>query len=340
MRVLQQIAVVDTHTGGEPTRVWVGGMLNLPGESVREQRGWLQSQHDQLRTFLMQEPRGHRGMCGAMSVRPCDPGADLGVVFMDNHRYMDMCGHATMGYITAMVEMGSLGSPPGEHRVVMETPAGLVHVRYVVGTDGVQEVSFRNVVAFHCGSYEVELDRIGTVTVDVAYGGNVFALVDCRQLGVPVKPATLPRLKALATAVLRAVDRQAEVRHPRTGEPLRPTWVELYDEQSNPPRNVVIGAPRDGGSGEVLPADKVDRSPCGTGLSAKMALLHSRGELAVGEPYVYQSIIGSRFRGTVVDVVADGVVPEIAGRAYVMGIAHLMATEEDLFGRGFLLPEG
>ncbi len=307
---------------------------------MREQRAWLQEHHDDLRTFLMREPRGHRGMCGAMTVRPCAPEADLGVVFMDNHRYMDMCGHATIGLITAMVETGSLVAPPGEHALTMETPAGLVSVRYTVDDKVVREVSFRNVPSFYCATRTITLSDFGDVTLDVAYGGNVFALVDAHLLEVLVVPDSLPHLKALATEVLREVDAGDDILHPVTGERMRPTWVQFYDERHDPPRNVVIGAPRLLGSGEVMHADKVDRSPCGTGLSAKLALLNKRGKLRVGDTYVYESIIGSRFRGTVVACTDEGVIPEIAGRAYVMAFSQLVASEGDLFKRGFLLPEG
>lgn len=307
---------------------------------MREQRAWLQEHHDDLRTFLMREPRGHRGMCGAMTVRPCAPEADVGVVFMDNHRYMDMCGHATIGLITAMVETGSLVAPPGEHALTMETPAGLVSVRYTVDDEGVREVTFRNVPSFYCATRSITLSDLGDVTLDVAYGGNVFALVDAHLLEVPVIPDALPRLKSLATEVLRKIDATDEILHPKTGERMRPTWVQFYDERHDPPKNVVIGAPRSVGSGEVMHADKVDRSPCGTGLSAKLALLHQRGKVGVGDTYYYESIIGSRFRGTIVARSGEGVIPEITGRAHVMALSQLVASEDDLFGRGFLLPEG
>lgn len=340
MRVLKQITVVDTHTAGEPTRIWLSGISNLPGASMAEKRDWVARYHDKLRTFLMQEPRGHKGMCGALLTQPADPHAVAGVIFMDNHRYMDMCGHATIGVATAMAEMGTIECQEGENELALDTPAGVVNVHIKIVNGVVEEVRFRNVPSFHCASGRISLPDIGDVPIDVAYGGNVFVLVEAKYLNVEIRQDNLPILKELATQLLREMDAQAAILHPRTGTPLKPTWVQFYDEEEDPPRNIVIGARRDPDSGEVIFCDKVDRSPCGTGLSAKLAMLYSKGKLTVGTDYWYQSVIGTRFRGRIVAEVDEGVIPEIAGRAFITGIAHLVAEEDDPLAWGFFLPEG
>jgi len=342
MRVSKWITVVDTHTGGEPTRVWVNGPFNLPGETMRQRRDWFRTHYDHLRTFLMQEPRGHRGMCGAIITPPASPEADLGVIFMDNYHYMDMCGHATIGLVTALVEVGALHYVQGRNYLTLDTPAGLVKVVFSVTSAGVDEVAFRNVTSFHCAEETVRLPEYGEVKVDIAYGGNAFVLVDAEALHLKICPTNLPRLKLLASKILQAVNTQVEAYHPVTGDRIRPTWVQFYDEQDTPPRNVVIGGmlPPTDKSETITLCNKVDRSPCGTGLSAKLATLYKKGVLRVGDEYVYQSIIGSQFRGKIVAKDPPGIVPEISGRAYVTGINHLIATEEDIFKWGFLLPEG
>ena len=340
----EQMTVVDTHTAGEPTRIWVGGCLGAPGKTMAERRVWLRSNFDHLRTFLMQEPRGHRGMSGAIVGPPCDPAADIGIVYMDNYRYMPMCGHATIGVVTALAELGHLSPAGEENRLLLDTPAGQVKVRYRWSEGKVTEVSFRNVCSYHIVRASVDVRPWGTIPFDVAYGGNVFVLVSLEDLPLTISPERLPELRDAATEILRRVDRETTITDPITGETLRAVWLEFYDEHSNPPRNVVLGAPTSEEGNALLRCNKVDRSPCGTGLSAKLATLYSRGTLEIGETYRYQSIIGTEFRGTILETCqagdAVGIVPEIFGSAHVIGIHTLFAAGGDPFRKGFLLPEG
>lgn len=340
----KEMTVVDTHTAGEPTRIWIGGCFNAPGETMAERREWFRRDFDHLRTFLMQEPRGHRGMSGAVVGLPCNPTADIGVVYMDNYRYMPMCGHATIGVVTALAELGYLNPDGGENRLVLDTPAGQVQVSYRWSEGKVRDVSFRNVCSWHIARASVDVSPWGTISFDVAYGGNLFVLVSVERLPLTISPEQLPELRDAATQILRSVDRETIITDPVTGERLRAVWLEFYNEGCDPPQNVVLGSPTAEMSDALLRCNKVDRSPCGTGLSAKLATLHAQGALGIGETYRYQSIIGTEFRGRILETCQagsmSGIIPEVSGSAHVVGIHTFFAADEDPFRTGFLLPEG
>ncbi|MFC2105317.1 proline racemase family protein [Candidatus Bipolaricaulota bacterium] len=344
MNLPRQVMAIDTHTAGEPTRIWVGGLLNAPGETMAERRIWLRDNADHVRTFLVQEPRGHRGMSGAIVGPPCDPTADIGVIYMDNYRYMPMCGHATIGVVTALVELGHVVPQGIENELVLDTPAGRVPTTYKVRQGKVSEVAFRNVCSYHIVRTSLEIPSLGHVGFDVAYGGNYFVLVSVEQLALRITVANLPQLRDFATNILRAVDSQMALVDPISGDPIRVVWLEFYDETCDPARNVVLGAPVAGDGESLLRCNKVDRSPCGTGLSAKLATLFARGTLKPGDRYRYQSIIETEFSGTIAETCpvgnVIGIVPEICGSAYITGVNTLFAGNEDPFPTGFVLPEG
>ena len=344
MNLPRQVTVIDTHTAGEPTRIWVGGLLGTPGRTMADRQAWLRDNSDHVRTFLVQEPRGHRGMSGAIVGSPCDPAADIGVIYMDNYRYMPMCGHATIGVVTALVESGHLVPQDEKNELVLDTPAGRVPVTYKMRQGRVSEVAFRNVCSYHVVGTSLEIPSLGQVGFDVAYGGNYFVLVSAEQLALKVSVDNLPRLRELATDILRAVDSQTALVDPISGDPIRVVWLEFYDETCDPARNVVLGAPVAGDGGSLLRCNKVDRSPCGTGLSAKLATLFARGTLKLGDRYRYQGIIGTEFSGTIVETCPAGevvgIIPEIRGSAYIIGVHTLFVVDEDPFPVGFVLPEG
>jgi proline racemase len=344
LQLPDQLTVVDTHTAGEPTRIWIGGLYGIPGATMAERRIWLRDNYDHLRRFLVQEPRGHRGMSGAIVGPPCDPSADVGVVYMDNYRYMPMCGHATIGVVTALVEMGHLNACGGSGELVLDTPAGTVSVVYREEGGRVRDVTFRNVCSYHIVRSCLEVTSIGAVEYDIAFGGMHFVLVSVDQVPLEITPRSLPELRDTATAILREVDHQGGVVDPIGGQRVRPMWLEFYDETRNPARNVVLGAPVSAPGEGLLRCNKVDRSPCGTGLSAKLATLHARGDLSVGDVYPYESIIGTCFLGIIAQTCSegevDGIIPEVRGSAHIIGTHTLLAGRNDPFPAGFLLPEG
>jgi len=304
VKLRRLIQVVDTHTAGEPTRVVTGGLPPIPGETMEEKRRWLAEHADGLRRFLLYEPRGHADMFGAILTPPTNPETHFGLVFLDCGGYLSMCGHGTIGAVTALAALGWLDEEEEE----------------------VKAITFRNVPAFYLGPLKWEGRRL-----EIAYGGNLFALVEAREAGLPLTREALPELVRLGMEIRRWVNANHRFQHPATGEPLVVELVEFYEE-GDPPRNVVVF-----GEGQV------DRSPCGTGTCAKMAFLHARRRLRVGEEYRHLGILGTEFVGRIVAETRVGdlpaIVPEVTGSAYVMGFGHLVLEEGDPFPEGFrLLP--
>ncbi|MGC9530221.1 MAG: proline racemase family protein [Candidatus Bipolaricaulaceae bacterium] len=323
MNLRRWLPVVDTHTAGEPTRVVLGGIPPIPGASMAERMRWLEANADDLRTFLVREPRGHADMFAALVVPPADPTADVGLLFLEGGGYLAMCGHATIGAVTALVSLGWTTADC----LVADTPAGLVRCRIVSDGGRVSAVAFRNVPSFYLGT----VSR-GKLPVDIAYGGNLFALVDADLWGLELSPGALIDLVRLGLDLRTWVNGQSTFRHPVTGAALTVELVEFYQETPRP-RNVVVF-----GQGQV------DRSPCGTGLSAKLSLLHARGAVGVGDAYRYQGILGTEFVGAVVSEVdlggARGIIPEVTGSAHVVSMATLVLEEGDPLPNGFSLAGG
>jgi len=311
------VETIDTHTAGEPTRIILEGVDNeYRGESVASQRDRFAETSDWIRELLMCEPRGHDDMFGAVPTDTTDPRADLGLFFMDSQGYLDMCGHGTIGAITALLETGRL-EPRDE--LVVETPAGLVRTVPTMTDDGsVEAVTIRNVDSFVCEQVAVPLERSGetaTVPVDLVYAGNLVGLVDVDHLGLAVVPENVPTFVDLGMTLREHLATDHPITHPFTGEEETTSILEFYERGGGADgvdRNVVVF-----GNGQV------DRSPCGTGTCAKMTLLHEQGELGIDEPYPYESVIGTRFTGRLLEARArEGytvTTPEVSGQAHVIG---------------------
>lgn len=324
------LTTVDTHTAGEPTRVVVAGVPFIQG-SMGEKRRRLQEQYDSIRTVLMHEPRGHSDMFGAILTAPVHPEADLGVVFMDTGGYLAMCGHGSMGAVAAALATGLIERREPETVIVMDTAAGLVRARVEIDGQRVGQIAVENVPAFLWRG-DVEIVRAsGRLHVDIAFGGNFFALVPAHRLGLTVEPLRLRELIYQAMEIRAAVNEELEVVHPVEPHLNGVDLVEIYEEEPEEGidcRNVVV-------FGDA----QVDRSPCGTGTSAKMAALYAEGRLALGESFVNQSIIGTCFTGRLLRTESVGeysaVVPEIAGRAYVTGLQQFVVDPRDRLKAGF-----
>ena len=312
---MQRIQVIDSHTGGEPTRLVIGGFPDLGGGSMAERRALLADRHDKWRAAAVLEPRGSDVVVGALLCEPVSPDAAAGVVFFNNAGYIGMCGHGTIGLVASLAHMGRIGV--GEHRI--ETPVGAVTT--TLHEDG--SVSVRNVPAYrHLHQVAVELPGHGTVRGDVAWGGNWFFLVS--EHGQRVASDNLAALTGYTSALRRALAAQgitgadgAEIDH-----------VELFanDDEGADSRNFVL-----------CPGNAYDRSPCGTGTSAKIACLAADGKLAPGEVWTQASVIGSRFEASY--EMADGkvIIPTLRGRAYISAEATLLIEEDDPFGWGIRL---
>lgn len=292
----------------------------------------MKNRHDGVRRLLMNEPRGHEVMSGACVVPPCHPDADVGVIYIETGGYLPMCGHDTIGLCTALVECGLVPVTEPTTVIKLDTPAGLVTAEVTVKDGSAEQVSFRNVPAYLHGAMSIDVPGIGTVSCDIAYGGNFYAIVDARKLGLALEPSNATAIVDAAVRIRSEINRQAVVEHPESPFIRGVTHVEFYADPRHPEadlRNAV-----------VVPPGGIDRSPCGTGTSAKIAALHAQGALALNEPFVHESIVGSLFRGRAVERTTVGdrpaVVTEIAGNAWIMGMHTFYSDEEDSLNEGFL----
>lgn len=305
------IETVDTHTAGEPTRIITGGVFleDLTG-SVEQQRTQFARHHDSIRRLLLREPRGHTDMFGAAIVEPTEADADVGVFFMDNGGYLDMCIHGTIGVVTYLQQTGQFEGEPGD-AVHVETPAGVVRAEFQASDDGRTPISIVNVPSYHLRRVTLTDDQMGTITVDLAYSGNLFAIIDVDDVRLSVGPQSLPQLIDLATRLRDRLNAQERVVHPVTGEDLAVELIEFF-QRDTVDRNATIF-----GNGQV------DRSPCGTGTCAKLATLYAHDQLSVGESYPYDSVIGTRFVGEVRSLVEEGdvsgILPVVTGSAHLIG---------------------
>lgn len=314
-------STVDTHTGGEPTRVVVDGIdtSSLGGDSVVQRRAHFEAQFDWVRELLLQEPRGHSNMFGAVPLGPGD-GTDLDLFFMDQSGYLDMCGHGLIGVVTALCDTDRL-DPSAVRRI--GTPAGVIDVHPTVVDDRLTEVTFRNVESYVCDSLTVTVAG-ETVPVSVVAAGNYVVLADLAAVGATFDETPVGDLVDLGLA-LRAAVNDRESTDPVTGEQVAVSLAELYNTGDPANRNLVVF-----GDGMV------DRSPCGTGTAAKLALLYDEGAIAVDESYVQESPIGTRFTGRVKQARTDDgvavITPEITGRAYVTGEHTFYLDDRDDLG--------
>ncbi len=331
-----RITAVDTHTAGEPTRIVVSGYPEPRGDTMLERKRYYATEHDDLRRALMFEPRGHRDMFGAVLMPPTDDRADVGVVYMDTGGYLNMCGHGTIGVSAMLAATGAVQpSQDSQVRVRLDTPAGLVRAEVEVDREdgSVQQVTVENVPAYVDRWQRIVHTRRGDIPVTIAFGGSFFALVDPRTLGLPLEAGHIPELIDAGMDLLAQLRRMPD-------QPVHPVLdirgvdlVEFSAPSATPGvdvRNVVVF-----GDGQV------DRSPCGTGSSARVAELCAAGRLRMGEQIVVESLTGSQFRVAGLRKVRVGhkeaIVPQISGNAYITGVGDYILDTADPNCFGFQL---
>ncbi len=330
VRVIQTI---DCHAAGEPLRIVTGGAPSVRGATMLERRRYLMEHLDDLRRLLMWEPRGHQDMYGCILTPPVSSEAQYGVLFMHNEGSSTMCGHGVIGLVTALIETGQIPAASPETVVALDTPAGLVRARARVVDGRVAEVTMRNVPSFVYADQAVTVPALGRLSVTVAYGGAFYALVDGPESGLGDRPGPLRALVDACAGIKSATSAALDIRHP-----LEPEVRDVY--------GVVVAWPperpgADQTSLTVFADREVDRSPCGTCTSARMAALWASGRLAVGAPFVVESLVGTRFTGRLVAETTVGpyaaVVPEVTGQAFLTGFHTFVLDANDPLREGFLL---
>ncbi|MBI3400737.1 MAG: proline racemase family protein [Acidobacteria bacterium] len=350
--MMLRLKTIDAHAAGEPLRLIVDGFPSPRGATMLEKRDWVKRHADHLRRALMLEPRGHADMYGAILTEPAAPGSHAGVLFMHNEGYSTMCGHGVIAVTTIALERGLLIPGGDGATVVYDSPAGTIRARATMrassaggageaGESGragaaggqirVESVAFQNVPSFVLhGGLTVKL-AARQIRADIAFGGAFYAIVDCEAVGLPIDAAHLPELRRVGMEIKHAIEAAQTIAHPLESG-LRGIYGTIF---TGPPshdtadlRNVTIFADAE-----------VDRSPCGTGTAAVMAVVEAMGLLASDRPFVHESLIGTRFSGRVASRTAVGeyqaIVPEISGSAWITGEHTFVIDENDPLKDGF-----
>ncbi len=332
---MDTLEVVDMHTGGEPVRIVVAGYPPLPRGTILQKRAFVRDRLDHLRRILMFEPRGHSDMYGALLVEPDLPGADMAVLFMHNEGYSTMCGHAVIALGRYAVDKGLVAAVEPVTIVNIECPCGLVVADVEVADGKAGAVSFESVPSFLLAEDRtIDVPGFGDVRFDVAYGGAFYALADAGQFGLAFGTSPARAFVDAATALTEAVRQAVPLSHPDS-----PDLAFLYGS---------ILTDGGGGAGGVATKNvcvfadaQVDRSPTGSGVTARLAALHAKGRVVPGETRLFESIVGSRFSGAVARTARAGdhaaIVARVSGRAYYSGTARLVVEADDELGRGFLV---
>ena len=334
MRAKKLIRTVETHTLGQPTRNVVSGFPNVPGKTMAEKYTYMRKHEDWFRKLLTYEPRGSDIMSGTLITEPCTPGTDVGVLYFEASGWMPMCGHDTMGVSVALIESGLVQVQEPVTVINLDTAAGVVKVEAQVENGVVKGVSFLNAPALVLKrNVIVNTKEFGKLNIDISWGGNVYAILPVESVSLTIEPKNSSRLIEAAQSIARDINEQVKIQHPELPFVDSVTHIEF----SGPPKsteadiqNCVVALPK-----------VVDRSPCGTGTSAKAALLFDEGKLKVGDSFVHESIIGSLFRCEIAEETRVGGIaairPKVTGNAYIIGFATWILDPEDPFQEGFML---
>jgi proline racemase len=328
------VAVVDMHTGGEPVRIVTDGYPSIPKGTILEKRAYVRDNLDHLRKLLIFEPRGHYDMYGALLVEPDLPDADLAVLFLHNEGYSTMCGHAVIALGRYAVDRGLVAAQEPFTTVRIECPCGMVVAKVAIEDGKAAAVSFESVPAFLFARDErLAVSGHGDIFFDIGYGGAFYALADCAQFGLTFGRNRVRDFIDAATALSDAVKRAFQISHPDADDLgfLYGSILTEGDGSDGPPtKNVCVFADAE-----------VDRSPTGSGVTARLAAMHARGQIGLGETRIFESIVGSRFTGAVERITTCGphaaVTARVGGRAFYSGKAEFMLEADDTLGKGFLL---
>jgi proline racemase len=332
------IWTIDSHTAGEGTRLVTQGLPPLQGQTMGEKMEYAQKSIPWAPGALLLEPRGHKDLYGAILTPPCNPEADFGVVFMNNQGYEPMCGHGLIGVVTSLLEMGMLPGIEPKTELKADTPAGLIDIQVQFQNGRALMVAFENVPSFAVAlDVPLDLENGYTINADVAFGGNFFALVRSDQLDLDLTIENTARLTETGMLALQAANQKVRIVHPHMSYLNRITDLRFYTDSRTPgidSQNLVILGDR-----------MVDRSPCGTGTCAELAVRYARHMIGLGEAFVTQGILGTHFRATAICEASQSpgefpypaIIPRLEGQAYLTGTHEFFYLEDDPFKTGFLI---
>lgn len=336
VQITNVISALDYHTAGHPVRIVQGGVPPIRGKTMQEKHAYARDHLEWLRSTLMDEPRGHKAQFGIILTEPCRSDCDFGTIMMSYHNYLEMCGHGMIGLATMLTDLGMVPWQGDTASIAVDTPAGKVVTKVIRTSRGDSRVRLANVPSFHYMDVELEVGGHGRIPVQIAFGGLFFALIDAVVLGVPLIRENLRRLMDIGQEVKAKLNEQIEFRHPVASTAVAETLrqFEFYETiSSSPPawKNLVLYGPGD--------TFTVDRSPCGTGTSAKMAAMFAKGDLKVNQDVRAESFVGTAFTGRIIEVTRVGelqaVVPEIEGSAYLTGRLDFFIDPKDPLKHGF-----
>jgi proline racemase len=339
MRLQRLITVVGCHAEGEVGQVITGGVLPPPGVTLFEQKRYLETEADDLRRFLLREPRGGAFVHANLIVPPTQAGSDAGFIIMEPTDYPPMSGSNAMCVVTVLLETGMVHMVEPNTRLVLETPGGVIEALAECRNGKCERVTVRNVPSFVAAlDASVEVPGLGPISVDIAYGGAFFAIVDARALGFKLTPDEARHLVEMGETIKAAVVEQHLVVHPENPAIHTVTFTEFAA-----PLDMNRDGVKTSQNAVVISPGKIDRSPCGTGTSARLAVLHARQQLQVGEPYLSTSLIGTVFQARIVETTSVGnrpaIIPSLTGRAWITGFHQYGLDPSDPFPQGYTLSD-
>jgi len=335
LKVKHSINTIDAHTEGEPLRIITHGYPAIIGTTILEKRQYLKHELDHLRELLMYEPRGHADMYGAIITEPCTPDADFGILFMHNEGYSSMCGHGIIAAVATAIETEALAMPSSEQAIMIDAPAGLIRA-YAQYDDNAQlTVSFDNVPSFIVAQQqEVFIEGLGAITYDIAFGGAYYAYVDADALGVSCEPENQQQLINLGKAIKQAVIESYTITHPIEAD-LSFLYGTIFYSKKH------IGDDAHSKHVCIFADGEVDRSPTGTGVSGRIALLKAQEGIQASQPVIIESIVGGRMIVSYTETIdyygEAAVIPRVSGRSFITGSHTFVLQDNDIFPQGFLL---
>jgi trans-L-3-hydroxyproline dehydratase len=330
----QKITAIDIHTEGEPLRVILSGFPELEGDTILARRRFARENFDLLRKTLMWEPRGHADMYGCIITTPTNPNSDFGVLFLHNEGFSTMCGHGIIGVTKAVLELSLFPMQTPVTPLSIDTPAGLVTSYARISNNQVESVYFHNVPSFVVGLDDhIKIEGLGKIEYDLAFGGAFYAFVDADKLGLSMEPDNFRELIRTGMIIKNAIMKERKIDHPFDSE-LSFLYGVIFTGKA-------IGKGADTRNVCIFANGEVDRSPTGTGVSARMAIYYARGDIAANKSLVFESIIGTRFSGRVVETVRQGpykaVIPEVEGTAHIIARNEFYIDPDDPLRHGFML---